>query len=150
MTLCMGKTDNFRFKPEMSRRIEKLRSSFERAGPIPLGNMQRPNVMVLYIGKTGIFRITGHDRFLPEIVVSHLKEHLKLPPIPSFYQHSMSGFRETDNFRLYRLLSRDIGRNRKKARCYELGPPFYCSMQKTVLFYLKNPVRYLTPRKKIF
>ena len=34
--------------------------------------------MVLYIRKTDNFRITGHDRFLPQISVLHLKEQLKL------------------------------------------------------------------------
>ena len=85
----MSKTDNFRFKPEMRGRFEKLRSSFERVGSITLENCQKPNVMVLKIGKTGNFQIAGHNRFKPEIFELHLKEHLKLPLIPTFFQNPM-------------------------------------------------------------
>ena len=58
-----AKTDNFRLKPKIRGRFEELTLSFERAGPIALGNCQKPNVTVLYVGKTGNFRITGHDGF---------------------------------------------------------------------------------------
>ena len=84
-----AKTDNFRFQPEMRRRFEKQRSPSKQAGPITLEKYQKPNGMVHYIGKTDNFRITGHDRFQPEIFVSHLKEHLKLPLIPTFFRNPM-------------------------------------------------------------
>ena len=116
----------------MRRRFEKQRSSLKRACPIIPEKCQKPTVMVLYIAKTDKFRITGHNRFQPEIFESHLKEHLKLPLIPTFYRNPMSRFRETDNFRI-------TGHNRFQPEIFESHLKEHLKLPRIPTFF-RNPM----------
>ena len=77
-----------------------------------------------------------------------VKEYRKVTTQLDLPRNSSSNFRETDNFRLYRLLSRDQGRNRKIGPVKALDNSFSYMLQKTVWWYLVKRRRNVFPENK--
>ena len=80
---------------------------------------------------------------------SQLKEYRKVTMQLDFHQNPSSSFRETDNFRLYRLLSRDHGRNRKIGPDSSIDYSFSYLFEKSVCLNLQKRRRYLILEKNL-
>ena len=68
--------------------------------------------------------------FTPNFEVFKVKVYQKLTSSIDFQRITSSSFRETDNFRLYRLLSRDNGRNQEIGPDHSLDTSFSYPLQK--------------------
>ena len=116
------KVENYRFLENCSIEFaenQQKKSVFNILSPSVMKNCKivSENFRVFFrlynvqIGK--IFKNRFFQILIFALLYSHSEKYQKLPKELDFHENSSNSFRETDNFWLYQLLSRDQGKNCK-------------------------------------